>query len=409
MPLYQFEFEIVPADGNSWRSKDIGTDNIEDPSFMGRVIVSQELASGACMQFFGDGEGAPDAVTEDHIWGNESSNCIDLYFEENILENIFCKIDLRKKYDELIADIVSHFSRMNCAVYYEEKIYPLSEDKLNELIISSEAYKFCNSPDEFFGVSGDTYLDKIKMMIKTENPVSVKESDMNSENAKLLLSLGVPRDDLEFFSMYGMGNFEDYFRFISPFSEHWDETVDDLRNNYNYLKNGEQERMREYPEFAKIPPTFVYNFYPEDNGLLPWACTDDNTYYWKINGGKITAIVVDHDEFTEFENMSVTEFMYKMFCGQLDEQVTSGDIFSGGIFLKNPSYEEWGGYSDRNEKYDDDISSEERRKAIQMVSSLIPSKEEQLMNMLRDMESMGVPREMIEMFKKQNGIEDENS
>ena len=393
MTSYQFGFELVPSDGSAWISKQLTKKELPRPSFMGELKTEKELASGARLDLFGY-DTAADAVSENHIYGSKEKSFIDLYFVKGFLENITCVLDLRGRYEDTVCGIVKCFSEINCAFRYEGKVYPLTEEYLEDRIKLSKAYQFVDSPDEFFGTSGERHLDKLNKMIVTEVPVSVKESDMDSEKAKLLISLGIPREDIEFFSMYGEGSFGDYFRFISPFSENWEGLVDDQRDIYNFLKTSEIEDCGENE-------TFVYNFWPEDNGLLPWAQTDDSTFYWRINGGRVTAIVVDDDDFVEYENMSVTEFMYKMFCGQLEEPGIPCDLFENGIFLDILPDES------ADSEYDDiELSPEEKRSAIQM-ESYSPDKEQLLRNMLDNMKNAGVPREMIEIFKQQSGIDDD--
>lgn len=135
-----------------------------------------------------------------------------------------------------------------------------------------------------------------------------------SEKIEELRAKGFADDILEFFSMYD-GGIEFYIWFISPFHPNWQETVDDIKQSYSYLKNSFESDNDCIPDAGEGYP---FNFYPEENGILPWAQCDNGTvFYWRFYKDKITILVYGESyDFYEFD-MSTTEFLYKLITKQI--------------------------------------------------------------------------------------------
>lgn len=137
MAIWQFDFYVVPneylnlknsfVNEYSWDYKKINRRSIKSPEFL-KIIKSD------------------DAETQ---FGDYDKTCINFSFENNCMYEIFCRIDLREFNIDLLKKIIFYFQQIDGGILYNNKIYMLSEEILKELILNSNAYKFCVAPLDF--------------------------------------------------------------------------------------------------------------------------------------------------------------------------------------------------------------------------------------------------------------------
>lgn len=158
-------------------------------------------------------------------------------------------------------------------------------------------------------------------------------------------TLGVefPSDFYDFLKVYGHGSFDDYFYIWNPFIkngiEHFLQQNEQAKENYDYLEkdvfseggidckfcdnelvvvNGDQkyaeflrtEKIDKYTRSKMIAlgDHYPYAFFPEKEGLIYFGRTDDDDFFLRIKGAKIS-IVMYCAGYYEFD-MGITEFIY---------------------------------------------------------------------------------------------------
>lgn len=138
MALWQFDFYIVPRErcvivedlGNedilSWKQNDISSieiDFLEKQTSWTKDIVQYGKADETCIQFL---------------------------YEDEVLEEISCRLDLRSLSKKILKEILDYVEKIGGMIFYEGKIYAPKLDEIIELMKSSKANKFCQNPMNFF-------------------------------------------------------------------------------------------------------------------------------------------------------------------------------------------------------------------------------------------------------------------
>ena len=125
-----------------------------------------------------------------------------------------------------------------------------------------------------------------------------------------------PSDAYELFERYPNG-FGDYVWFLPPQSDNWEGIVEEYRNSYFYLKVD----FESYADDLKLKGNegYPFEFYPEKDGLVPWAQCDNGTVLYFICDDTSSKVVVYGDgyEFYEYP-LSITEYLYKLINGEID-------------------------------------------------------------------------------------------
>ena len=83
-------------------------------------------------------------------FGFLDETCIELFYEKNILLDVFIRLDLRSLTSDILATIIDFVNENNALILTHEGalIKPLFEDVVIE-IIKSDAHSFVKSPQEF--------------------------------------------------------------------------------------------------------------------------------------------------------------------------------------------------------------------------------------------------------------------
>lgn len=89
--------------------------------------------------------------TEDIVqYGKNDETCIQFLYEEDLLEEISCRFDLRSLSKRMLEQILDFIYKMGGVIFYNGKVYSPSFDVIIELMKSSKANKFCQNPINYF-------------------------------------------------------------------------------------------------------------------------------------------------------------------------------------------------------------------------------------------------------------------
>lgn len=147
MAIWQFDFHVIPNSflnsqyGNineySWNYKKINREDFENPNFLKLIKSDNNEAQ----------------------WGDYDKTCINFLFRNNYLHEIFCRIDLRELDIDLLKKIVFYFQQIDGSILYGDRIYTLNGVTLKKLILSSNSFKFCTAPLDFFNELKDNKIN----------------------------------------------------------------------------------------------------------------------------------------------------------------------------------------------------------------------------------------------------------
>ena len=83
-------------------------------------------------------------------YGKSDETCIEFFYENEILIEIYCRLDLRSLSKKILEKILGYAQEIDGMIFNENKIYTPKIDEIVEVIKKSNANKFCQSPTWFF-------------------------------------------------------------------------------------------------------------------------------------------------------------------------------------------------------------------------------------------------------------------
>lgn len=145
MAIWQVALELVPKDkvnskvsienlepSSLWNGFDIRKDSIEE---VGKVLKRTESWSKDIVQL-----------------GNLSGTVIEIFYEEGNISEVTCRLDLRNINIEILDTILNFIWANDLVVIVDNTVYmELNREVLVDIIKKSEAYRFINDPEVFFG------------------------------------------------------------------------------------------------------------------------------------------------------------------------------------------------------------------------------------------------------------------
>lgn len=138
MALWQFDFYIVP------REKSVIVEDLENED-----ILSWKQDDISLIEI--DFLEKETSWTKDIVqYGKADETCIQFLYEDEVLEEINCRFDLRSLSKKMLEKILDYVQKKEGMIFYEGKIYALQIDEIIELMKSSKANKFCKNPINFF-------------------------------------------------------------------------------------------------------------------------------------------------------------------------------------------------------------------------------------------------------------------
>lgn len=138
MALWQFDFNIVPRERCAI-VEDLSTEDI--------LSWKQENISLVKIDFLEKETSWSKDIVQ---YGKADETCIQFLYEDEILEEISCRFDLRSLSKKMLKEILEYVKKIEGMIFYEGKIYPPSLGAIIELMKSSKAHKFCQNPINYF-------------------------------------------------------------------------------------------------------------------------------------------------------------------------------------------------------------------------------------------------------------------
>ncbi|MBT2655353.1 hypothetical protein J7E81_08895 [Bacillus sp. ISL-18] len=83
------------------------------------------------------------------LYGNEEESCLELFYEETVLSEISCRIDVRNVTIKILKGIIDFIVINNAKIFINNVYYPPTLENLVLIIKNSDAYKFCEDPSKF--------------------------------------------------------------------------------------------------------------------------------------------------------------------------------------------------------------------------------------------------------------------
>ena len=82
-------------------------------------------------------------------YGDKDSTNIKFYYEDEILSEVFCSIDVRSLDIKQIKSIIEFINSNNSVIFINDKFFNASVANFRELIKNSQAFKYCENPIGF--------------------------------------------------------------------------------------------------------------------------------------------------------------------------------------------------------------------------------------------------------------------
>lgn len=138
MALWQFDFYIVP------REKSVIVEDLENED-----ILSWKQDDISLIEI--DFLEKETSWTKDIVqYGKADETCIQFLYEDEVLEEINCRFNLRSLSKKMLEKILDYVEKKEGMIFYEGKIYAPQIDEIIELMKSSKVNKFCQNPINFF-------------------------------------------------------------------------------------------------------------------------------------------------------------------------------------------------------------------------------------------------------------------
>jgi hypothetical protein len=144
------------------------------------------------------------------------------------------------------------------------------------------------------------------------------ESGRDEDWSKIELELGtaLPDDFKKFITLFGTGQLGSFIYVLNPFAA----------NEFVNLFKQIQESLDANKEIRKdFPEAVPFSLYPEQNGILPWAFTDNGDVLCWLTKGQPDEwiVVVQESRLAEWEQFSesMSGFLTKLFRGELSSNI----------------------------------------------------------------------------------------
>lgn len=138
MAVWQFDFNVVPKE-KSFIAEKICSEDI--------LSWKQENISSVEINFLEKQTSWSKDIIQ---YGKEDETCIQILYEDEKLEEISCRLDLRSLSKKMLKEILDYVEKIGGMIFYEEKVYSPKLDEIIELMKSSNANKFCQNPINYF-------------------------------------------------------------------------------------------------------------------------------------------------------------------------------------------------------------------------------------------------------------------
>lgn len=163
-------------------------------------------------------------------------------------------------------------------------------------------------------------------------PKSPFESGKDEDWAKVELEIGIklPDDFKKFIEVYGTGKLGDFFYVLNPFA------ANKYVNLFEQIKvrlDANRMMQKQFPRSVPFP------LYPEPDGILPWAFTDNgDVLFWLTKGEPDEwIVVVQESRLAEWEQFpeSMSDFLTNLFKGKLSSRILGDDQEQESVAFKS--------------------------------------------------------------------------
>lgn len=167
------------------------------------------------------------------------------------------------------------------------------------------------------------YLQKLMLTLKIPKEIYNKGNKQLWEELTHAHQYNFPQEYMDFIDIYGTGSIGDFLWILNPFENNNEninlfEKSKIMRDSYNYLKKNH-------------PKDFKYSIYPDDNGLFPWALTDNGDELYYDTAGNIVVVMPSRcrDSDALIYEMDIAEFLYKLLMNEIHCDCFSAQDFCG--------------------------------------------------------------------------------
>ncbi|MCM1161707.1 MAG: hypothetical protein NC412_10825 [Roseburia sp.] len=146
MALWQFDCYIIP------RENCVAENNSSDEDILS---WKKRKISSVKINFLEKQASWIDDIVQ---YGKENETCIQFLYEDELLEEINCRFDLRSLTKKMLEKILDYVQKIKGMIFYEGKTYYPDMDEIVELMKKSNANKFCQNPKNYFEEFSDNEL-----------------------------------------------------------------------------------------------------------------------------------------------------------------------------------------------------------------------------------------------------------
>lgn len=143
MAIWQVDFKIINIEKLKLVKK-YKNNKIEDIDWIGFELNSESIKSLKII------------LTERKSWsenlkqyGDIEKTCVELFYQNNVLLEVSCRIDVRNLIKKEIIAIIDFINSNNALILLDNMIYEASMYNIFEIIKKSNAFRFCENPEKF--------------------------------------------------------------------------------------------------------------------------------------------------------------------------------------------------------------------------------------------------------------------
>ena len=143
MAIWQFECNIVPSINGVNCNDTISWKDVEQPLIEISFLERENSWSQNIIQY-----------------GKVDETCIEFIFDNDILEEILCRLDLRSLTKNTLILLIEYIKKIDAMFMIDNVLYPPSSELILEVIKQSKANKYCKSPLDYI-----CSFDKITLLL----------------------------------------------------------------------------------------------------------------------------------------------------------------------------------------------------------------------------------------------------
>lgn len=88
------------------------------------------------------------------LYGNTEETCIEFFYDQDELEDIFCRLDLRTLTKKNLINIVKYVQDIGACFLVDDKVYQPELEVMIDVMKQSAANRYCKNPIEYLGSIG---------------------------------------------------------------------------------------------------------------------------------------------------------------------------------------------------------------------------------------------------------------